>query len=94
MHITVYAPEAAKRAQIPPESIERERAIYFEEVKQKPKDMQEKILAGKLEKYYADKVLPEQKWMKDETKTVQKVLQEALAGSPTIEGFERFQIGK
>jgi elongation factor Ts len=94
MHITVFAPEAAKRSQISPESIERERAIYFEEVKSKPKDMQEKILAGKLEKFYADKVLPEQKWMKDDTKTAQKILQDALGAGAVIEAFDRFQIGK
>jgi elongation factor Ts len=94
MHITVFSPEAAKRAQISPETLERERAIYLEEVKQKPKEMQEKIVAGKLESFYATKVLPEQKWMKDDSKTVQKILQEAIGADATIEAFDRFQIGK
>ena len=94
MHITVFSPEAAKRSQIPADTLERERAIYLEEVKQKPKEMQEKIVAGKLESFYSAKVLPEQKWMKDDTKTVQKVLQEALGQGATIEAFDRFQIGK
>jgi elongation factor Ts len=94
MHITVYSPESAKRSQISAEMVERERAIYLEEVKTKPKEMQDKIIAGKLEKFYADKVLPEQKWMKDETKTVQTILDEALGKGAVIESFERFQIGR
>jgi elongation factor Ts len=56
--------------------------------------MQDKIVAGKLESFYSTKVLPEQKWMKDDTKTVQKILEAALGQSATIEAFDRFQIGK
>jgi elongation factor Ts len=94
MHITVFAPEATKRSQISAETLERERAIYLEEVKQKPKEMQDKIITGKVESFYSTKVLPEQKWMKDDSKTVQKVLQEALGSDAVIEAFDRFQIGK
>jgi elongation factor Ts len=93
-HIVVYDPMSARRDQIPASSVQREREIYLEEVKSKPPEMQEKILAGKLEKYYAEKVLPEQKWMKDETKTVQKILEEKLGKGARIEAFARIQIGK
>jgi len=93
MHIAVFKPTAAKRSEIAADTIERERAIYFEEVKSKPKEMQDKIIAGKLEKFYADAVLPEQKWFKDETKTVQQVLDATLGKGALIESFARFQIG-
>jgi elongation factor Ts len=94
MHIAMYNPVASARSQVPAAEVEREKAIYLDEVKTKPKEMQDKIVAGKLEKFYADKVLPEQKWIKDDTKTVQKVLEETLGKGARIEGFARFQIGK
>jgi elongation factor Ts len=93
-HIVVFNPVAAKRDQVSESAVERERAIYLEEVKSKPPEMQEKIVAGKLEKFYADQVLPEQKWMKDDTKTVQKILEEKLGKGARIESFVRIQIGK
>jgi elongation factor Ts len=93
MHIAVFKPAAANRDQIPAETIQRERAIYLEEVASKPKEMQGKIIAGKLDKFYADAVLSEQKWFKDETKTVQQVLDHRLGKGARIETFTRFQIG-
>jgi len=94
MHIVMNNPAAATRADVPAADIEREKSIYLEEVKGKPAEMQQKIVGGKLEKFYADRVLPEQKWIKDESKTVQKVLDEALGKGTRIEAFQRVQIGK
>jgi elongation factor Ts len=94
MHVVVFNPSAARREEVPAELVERERAIYLEEVKSKPAEMQEKIVTGKLEKFYADHALPEQKWMKDDTKTVQKIVEEKLGKGSRIEAFARIQIGK
>jgi elongation factor Ts len=94
MHVAMYNPAAASRAEVSASDVEREKAIYLEEVKGKPAEMQQKIVAGKLEKFYADRVLPEQKWIKDESKTVQKVLDDALGKGAKIEAFTRVQIGK
>jgi elongation factor Ts len=94
MHVVVFNPTAAKRQEVTADLVQRERAIYLEEVKSKPPEMQEKIVAGKLEKFYADQVLPEQKWMKDDTKTVQQIVEEKLGKGSRIEAFARFQIGK
>jgi elongation factor Ts len=93
-HIVVFNPSATRREQVPQSLVERERAIYLEEVKSRPPEMQEKIVAGKLEKFYADHALTEQKWMKDDSKTVQKIVEEKLGKGSRIEGFARFQIGK
>lgn len=93
MHIAVFKPTAADRTAIAKDAIERERSIYLEEVKTKSADMQEKIILGKLEKFYAESVLPEQKWFKDDSKTVQQVLQEVLGKGARIETFARFQVG-
>jgi elongation factor Ts len=94
MHVVMHNPSAATRAEVPAADLEREKAIYLEEVKGKPAEMQERIVSGKLEKFYAERVLPEQKWIKDDTKTVQKVLDEVLGKGAKIEGFTRVQIGK
>jgi elongation factor Ts len=96
MHIVskVPAPLALRREDIPASEIERERAIYLEEVKGKPAEMQEKIIKGKIDKFFADVILPEQKWVFDDTKTVQKVVEERLGKGATIEGFTHVRIGK
>jgi elongation factor Ts len=90
----VPAPLAVKREDIPAAEVEREKAIYLEEVKGKPAEMVEKIVKGKLDKFFADVILPEQKWVFDDTKTVQKVLEESLGKGSTIAGFTNVRIGK
>ncbi|MBL8857749.1 MAG: translation elongation factor Ts [Planctomycetes bacterium] len=90
----VPAPLALKREEIPATEVERERAIYLEEVKDKPAEMQEKIVKGKLDKFFGDVLLPEQKWVFDDTKTVQKVLEETLGKGSVIAGFTNVRIGK
>lgn len=90
----VPAPLALRREDIPASEVERERAIYLEEVKDKPAPMQEKIVQGKLDKFFADVILPEQKWIFDDTKTVQKVLEETLGKGSKFDGFTNVRIGK
>jgi elongation factor Ts len=94
MHIVFANPTASSRAEIPADRIERERAIYLEEVKGKPKEMQDKIVASKLDKFYSDNILSEQKWFKDESTTVQKVADATFGKGAKIEAFVRYQIGK
>ncbi len=96
MHIVskVPAPLAISRDEIPADEVERERAIYLDEVKDKPAEMQEKIVRGKLEKFFAEVVLPEQKWVFDDTKTVAKVVEERLGAGSKIVGFTHVRIGK
>jgi elongation factor Ts len=93
LHIAAMRPEVLHREEIPAEAIEREKEIYRAEVANKPAEIQEKILGGKLEKFYADRVLPEQPWVKDDKTTVQKALQAALGKDATIAAFSRFEIG-
>jgi len=93
MHIVFSNPVALSRAEIDADKVQREREIYLEEVKSKPADIQEKIVAGKLSAFYAQWVLPEQRWFADESKTVQQALEAELGKGATVEGFARFQIG-
>lgn len=52
-------------------------AVFQEEVKDKPAEMQEKILAGKMESYFRDSVLLNQSYIKDEGKTIKQLIDEA-----------------
>lgn len=98
MHIVsaVPIPVANSRAEISAAEVERERGVLVElpDIKSKPKDMQEKILTGRMEKFFAERVLSEQPWMLDDKLTVAKALEAALGKGSKIEGFARFQIGK
>ena len=93
MHIVVFNPSGKDRESVPADTVERERAIYMAEVENKPAEIQEKIVAGKLDKFYAGSVLSEQPWVKDDKISVQKALEEALGAGTTIADFVRFQVG-
>jgi elongation factor Ts len=93
LHIAAMRPEVLHREEIPADAIEREKDIYRAEVENKPANIQDKILAGKLEKFYADRVLPEQPWVKDDKTTVLKALQATLGKEVKIQAFSRFEIG-
>ena len=89
-------PIANSRTEIPATEVERERAVLMElpDVKSKPKEMHEKILTGRMEKFFAERVLSEQPWVMDDKLTVQKAVEAALGKGSTIAGFARIQIGK
>ncbi|TAJ21792.1 MAG: translation elongation factor Ts [Planctomycetota bacterium] len=97
MHIvaTKPVPEVLTRAEVPADAIERETAVLREsdDIKKKPAEMHDKIIQGRLEKFFAERVLPEQPWMLDDKLTVQKALVAATAPAAKIEAFARFQIG-
>jgi elongation factor Ts len=93
MHIAFAKPEGLTRAEISAETIEREKAIYHEEVQGKPQEIQEKIVNGKLEKFFSDRLLPEQPWIRDDKQKVQKALEHALGAGTKIEAFACFVVG-
>ncbi len=93
MHAVALKPTVLNREEIAPAVLERETGIYRAEVEKKPENIQEKIIQGKLEKFYAGTVLVEQPWVMDDKKTVQKALQEELGPDSRIEAFHLLQIG-
>jgi len=99
MHIAAADPAAIDRAGVAPDVIEREKRIYEEQVAQsgKPANIVEKIVQGKLEKFYADVCLLEQPFVKAPEKTVGDYLKETIAkfGENTIiRRFARFKLGE
>ncbi len=99
MHIAAADPVAIDRAGVAAEVVEREKRIYEEQVAQsgKPANIIEKIVLGKLEKFYADVCLLEQPFVKAPEKTVGDYLKETVAkfGENTvIRRFARFKLGE
>ncbi len=94
-HIVVYAPQGARRSDIPAEAVERERAVILDsaDLQKKPAELREKIVSGRMEKFFAQTVLAEQPWIHEDKQSVQKALDEALGKGAAIEAFRRFKIG-
>ncbi|UCE46537.1 MAG: translation elongation factor Ts, partial [Phycisphaerales bacterium] len=96
MHITATKPLALDKDQIDPETIEREKAIFAEQVKDKPANIIDKIVEGKMKKFYAENCLLQQPFVKDDSKSVEQVLAEAAkqaGGEAKIKRFVRFEVG-
>jgi elongation factor Ts len=96
MHITATKPLALDKEGIGPEIIEREKAIYAEQVKNKPANIIDKIVEGKTKKFFVENCLVEQRFVKDDSKSVAQVLAEAAkqaGGQAKIKRFVRLEVG-
>ncbi len=96
MHITATKPLALDKDQIDPETVEREKAIFAEQVQNKPEHIVEKIVEGKLKKFFAENCLLQQAFVKDDSRTVEQVLADAgkeAGGQVTLKRFVRFEVG-
>ena len=96
LHITAVNPACITRDQVPAETVNAEKEIYAKQVEGKPANIIDKIVAGKLEKFYGQICLVEQPFVKDQDKTISAVLAEAgkAAGDEfTIRRFVRWQLG-
>jgi len=96
MHITATKPLALDKDGISPETIEQEKAIFAEQVKNKPANIIDKIVEGKMRKFYEESCLLDQKFVKDDSKSVEQVLAEAAkqaGGDAKIKRFARFEVG-
>jgi elongation factor Ts len=96
MHITATKPLALDKEQINSETIEREKAIFAEQVKNKPANIIDKIVEGKMKKYYAENCLLQQPFVKDDSRSVAQVLADAAkqaGGEAKIKKFVRFEVG-
>ncbi len=77
MQVAATNPQYLTDAEIAPEAKDAAMAVFKEEVKDKPAEMQEKILAGKMDSYFRDTVLLNQPYIKDESKTMKQLIDEA-----------------
>ena len=97
MHVAAAAPRWVARDQVPDDVIAREKAIYAEQVKGKPEHVLEKIVTGKLEKFFAETCLMEQPFIKDTDRTIEQLrtdLVGVIGENVEVRRFARFQLGE
>jgi elongation factor Ts len=99
MQIAAMNPGYISEKNIPEEVIEKEKEIYREQMKNsgKPDNVIEKIIEGKLKKFYTEVCLLDQKFFKDDKKTIEALIAEKihkLGENITIKRFVRYQVGE
>ncbi|MDO8786158.1 MAG: translation elongation factor Ts [Syntrophales bacterium] len=99
MHIAALNPSYLKPEDIPPQDLEREKEIYRSQAldEGKPEKIWDKIIEGKLKKYYEDVCLLEQKFVKDHEVTITTLVSNMIAKTGeniVVRRFARFQLGE
>ncbi len=99
MQIAATNPAYMKREDVPLEVVEKEKEIYISQIKDKPPQVVEKIIEGKLEKFYTDNCLMEQVFIKDpeQKKKIKDIIAEKIARlgeNIVVRRFVRFQLGE
>lgn len=96
MHVAAANPEYLDAEAVPAEIVEREKAVYRKEVEGKPAEIMDKIIDGKLAKYYEQVCLMNQPFVKDPDVTVGKLttnLVAKLGENIVIRRYERLELG-
>ena len=99
MQIAAANPQYIRREEVPPEVLEKERQIYRTQALDsgKPEKVIDKIVDGKMERFYSEACLLEQTYIKDSDQTVREVLEAMIAKigeNISIRRFARFQLGE
>jgi elongation factor Ts len=99
MHIAAANPVYVSRDEVPAETLEREKEIYRAQVTNKPPQVVEKIIEGKLDKFFSDMCLLDQVFIKDPEgkKKVKDVITDKIAKvgeNIIVRRFARFQLGE
>ncbi|MDE0144276.1 MAG: translation elongation factor Ts [Nitrospira sp.] len=99
LQIAAANPSYVKREQVPSEQVEREKAIYLAQAKElgKPEAAIDKIVQGKLEKFYQENCLLEQSFIKDPNVSITEILTQKIAKlgeNISIARFTRYQLGQ
>jgi len=99
MHIAAAAPEYVGRDDVPADAIAREREVQKQRVMEegKPAQVAERIVEGRMSKFYEEVCLLEQKFVRDDSKTVNEVLSDAIARigeNIRVRRFSRYVLGE
>jgi elongation factor Ts len=99
MHIAAAAPQYVRREDVPADVVEKEKDIHRHQLKEqkKPEAIWDKILVGKIDKFYEGICLMEQPWVKDDKKKIQDLVTERIAKigeNITVRRFARFVVGE
>ncbi|MGD9587885.1 MAG: translation elongation factor Ts [Pyrinomonadaceae bacterium] len=103
MHIAAADPRFNSRGDVPASELDKEREILMEQLKNDPKnagkpdDVLNKIIEGRLNKFYEENVLLDQPFVKDPSKTIGELVTEKIASikeNITVRRFARFKMGE
>ncbi|PYO97272.1 MAG: translation elongation factor Ts [Gemmatimonadetes bacterium] len=99
MHIAAARPLAVRVEDLPPETLARERQVYEAQVaeQKKPENIRAKIVDGMMKKFYEDNVLLEQKFVRDDQRTVGELVKELSAKTGEkieVRRFSRLKVGE
>lgn len=99
MHIAASNPTAVRREEIPADLVERERGVYREQMKEsgKPEHIWDKIIEGKLDKFFQESTLMEQPFVKNPDQTVGDLITEVSGKTGeniVVRRFTRYALGE
>ena len=97
MQVAAAKPRYVKREDVPEDVLAKEKEILAAPIKNKPKDVIDKILTGKLESFYAENCLMDQPFVKDQKVRISELLQSLIAKigeNIVIRRFVRYQLGE
>ena len=99
MHIAATSPLSVKVDDVSSEIVDKEKEIYAEQAQKsgKPENIVEKMVEGRLKKFYQENVLLEQNFVKDPSKTITDLITEkvsVLGENIVVTNFSRFQVGE
>ena len=89
MHIAAFNPQYVSQDEIPADVIAKEKEIAAAQVEGKPANIIDKIVIGKVNKWYSDVCLVKQPWIRDDKSCLAKA-----APNVTVKRFLRWQIGE
>ncbi len=99
LHVASSAPLAISKDEVPADVVERERAVFLEQVKEegKPDHIAEKIVEGRLQKFFKESTLLAQPFVKDPDRTIEELITEVSARTGEkieVARFARFRVGE
>jgi elongation factor Ts len=99
MHIAATSPQYVRREEVPADVLEKEKEIQRQQLRdaKKPEAIWDKILQGKLEKFYETVCLVDQPWFREDKKKVHEIITEKVAKigeNISVRRFSRFQVGE
>ena len=99
LHVAALSPQYVRRAEVPAQIIEHEKEIYAAQAKEsgKPEQVIQKMVDGKLEKFFKEVCLLEQPFVKNPDQSVEKLIVESMAKlgeNISVRRFARFKVGE
>jgi elongation factor Ts len=97
LHVMATNPGYVKREDVPEDVVAEQKRIFMTQVSDKPANIQEKIAQGKLDAWFAETVLLDQRFVRDDTKTVRDVIlavNSRTGENISVARFARFVVGE